>query len=234
MAEEEKNTGKPKFKQRLKNTWEEFKKFVSRGNVIDMAVGVIIGGAFNAVVTAVTNILLSICTWGVPGGISGLITVLPATNASQTGYRDILVGGTALLPKYSTSEWVHLTQAEDFTSAISDMYTLRGATYYYNGLALIDWGALINAVISFVIIALTLFVILKVFTAMKSARNRALSAAKLRVESYMAERNSKADTTEDKTAEDDDKAECEKTAEGAPKEAPVEEAKSDSTAESSN
>ena len=47
-------------------TLDEFKKFISRGNVIDLAVGVIIGGAFTKIVTAlVENIitpLLSVVT----------------------------------------------------------------------------------------------------------------------------------------------------------------------------
>ena len=39
----------------MKKFFEEFKKFISRGNVMDMAVGVIIGGAF---LSAVINFLL--------------------------------------------------------------------------------------------------------------------------------------------------------------------------------
>lgn len=39
----------------MKKFFEEFKKFALRGNVIDMAVGVIIGGAFTGVVNAVSN-----------------------------------------------------------------------------------------------------------------------------------------------------------------------------------
>lgn len=42
-----------------KNIFTEFKDFISRGNVLDMAVGVIIGGAFTAIVTSVTTDLLS-------------------------------------------------------------------------------------------------------------------------------------------------------------------------------
>ena len=34
---------------------EDFKKFILRGNVMDMAVGVIVGGAFTAIVTSVNN-----------------------------------------------------------------------------------------------------------------------------------------------------------------------------------
>ncbi len=38
---------------------EEFKKFISRGNVMDLAVGVIIGGAFQAIVTSLVNDLIT-------------------------------------------------------------------------------------------------------------------------------------------------------------------------------
>ena len=39
----------------MKKFAEEFKKFISRGNVMDMAVGVIIGGAFTAIVNSLVN-----------------------------------------------------------------------------------------------------------------------------------------------------------------------------------
>lgn len=39
----------------MKKFFEEFKKFISRGNVMDMAVGVIIGGAFTAIVNSLVN-----------------------------------------------------------------------------------------------------------------------------------------------------------------------------------
>jgi len=35
--------------------WQEFKKFVARGNVLDLAVGVVIGGAFSAIITSLVN-----------------------------------------------------------------------------------------------------------------------------------------------------------------------------------
>lgn len=41
--------------KRVTNFWMEFKKFISRGNVIDLAVGVIIGGAFTAIVNSLVN-----------------------------------------------------------------------------------------------------------------------------------------------------------------------------------
>jgi len=39
----------------MKNFVEEFKKFIARGSVMDMAVGVIIGGAFTAIVNSLVN-----------------------------------------------------------------------------------------------------------------------------------------------------------------------------------
>ena len=35
--------------------WSEFKKFAFRGNVVDMAVGVMIGGAFNSIISSLVN-----------------------------------------------------------------------------------------------------------------------------------------------------------------------------------
>lgn len=39
----------------MKKIFKEFKEFISKGNVIDMAVGVIIGGAFSKIVTSLVN-----------------------------------------------------------------------------------------------------------------------------------------------------------------------------------
>ena len=39
----------------MKKFIEDFKKFALKGNVVDMAVGVIIGGAFNKIVTSLVN-----------------------------------------------------------------------------------------------------------------------------------------------------------------------------------
>ncbi|MDO4271065.1 MAG: large conductance mechanosensitive channel protein MscL [Eubacteriales bacterium] len=43
----------------MKKFFEEFKAFALRGNVMDMAIGVIIGGAFSSIVTALTDNLIS-------------------------------------------------------------------------------------------------------------------------------------------------------------------------------
>ncbi len=45
---------KDQIKQ-LNQTAEDFKKFITRGNVVDMAVGVIIGGAFGKIVTSLVS-----------------------------------------------------------------------------------------------------------------------------------------------------------------------------------
>ena len=42
----------------MKKTMKEFKEFIAKGNVIDMAVGVIIGGAFGKIVTSLVNDIL--------------------------------------------------------------------------------------------------------------------------------------------------------------------------------
>ncbi len=51
-------------KEKKKGFFKEFKDFIMRGNVLDMAVGVIIGGAFTAIVNALSNnILKPIINW---------------------------------------------------------------------------------------------------------------------------------------------------------------------------
>lgn len=42
-----------------KGFFNEFREFISRGNVMDMAVGVIIGGAFSGIVTSLTEDIIS-------------------------------------------------------------------------------------------------------------------------------------------------------------------------------
>ena len=42
----------------MKSMWSEFKKFAVKGNVIDLAVGVIIGSAFSKIVTSLVNDIL--------------------------------------------------------------------------------------------------------------------------------------------------------------------------------
>lgn len=62
----------------LKKIWGEFKKFITRGNVLDLAVGVVVGSAFTAIVTSLTNdIIMPLINSVVgDGGLSSLCTVL--------------------------------------------------------------------------------------------------------------------------------------------------------------
>ena len=54
----------------MKTFMNEFKEFISRGSVMDMAVGIIIGGAFTAIITAlVDNIIMPVIS-AIFGGIS--------------------------------------------------------------------------------------------------------------------------------------------------------------------
>lgn len=66
----------------MKKFFGEFKKFITRGNILDLAVGVIVGGAFTAIVTSLTNnIIRPIINWiialiGGKEGLSAVYTVL--------------------------------------------------------------------------------------------------------------------------------------------------------------
>ena len=54
----------------MKKFFEEFKEFISKGNVVDMAVAVIIGNAFKAIITAlVDNVIMPLISLAV-GGIN--------------------------------------------------------------------------------------------------------------------------------------------------------------------
>ena len=43
----------------IRKFFEEFKKFISKGNVMDMAVGIIIGGAFTSIVSSLVNDIIN-------------------------------------------------------------------------------------------------------------------------------------------------------------------------------
>ena len=60
----------------MKKLFKEFKEFINRGSVMDLAVGMIIGAAFTAIITAVVNgILKPLINW-IPVSTTGLQTVL--------------------------------------------------------------------------------------------------------------------------------------------------------------
>ncbi|MBQ7924450.1 MAG: large conductance mechanosensitive channel protein MscL [Clostridia bacterium] len=79
-------------KHRIKNFFGEFKKFITRGNVLDMAVGVIVGGAFTGIVNGLSNYILKpIINWIIAlvigdNGLENAVTFLgnPAYAADGT------------------------------------------------------------------------------------------------------------------------------------------------------
>lgn len=56
-------------KKAVTNEFSEFKKFISRGNVVDMAVGVIVGSAFGKIVTSIVNDILMPIIGMILGGL---------------------------------------------------------------------------------------------------------------------------------------------------------------------
>ena len=68
--------------KRVKGFFAEFKTFISRGNVLDMSVGVIVGGAFTAIVNGLSNFILKpIINWLLAlilgtDSLSGIYTML--------------------------------------------------------------------------------------------------------------------------------------------------------------
>lgn len=55
---------------KIKSTfWSDFKVFINRGNVVDMAVGVVIGGAFGKIVTGLVNYIINPCVSLLTGGV---------------------------------------------------------------------------------------------------------------------------------------------------------------------
>ncbi len=166
-----------KTKREKGKLWKEFKEFINKGNALMLAVGVVIGGAFSAITNAFVNILLSVCTWAVPGGLKGLVTVLPALNDTQRGVEGIgqkFTDITDATIKYAASQGVTITKDSDtfvqWQTALKGLYTLHGSTWTYNMSAVIDWGTLINAAISFIIIALVLFIVVKVANAIAAKK----------------------------------------------------------------
>lgn len=130
----------------MKKLIQEFKAFILRGNVLDMAVGVIVGGAFNTIVTTLNkSILMPVVNWGlshIPGMSSGLYTILPNSKLADS-------------------------------STAADAVILGPNGQAYTVLNYIDWSAFIESILNFFFIALTLFIILKVFTTL-SAKRRVL------------------------------------------------------------
>ena len=128
-----------------KGFFGEFKEFITRGNVLDMAVGVIIGGAFTAIVTALTSGILQPVINFLIGKIMG--------NASLESARTILGKVVATDGKF----YDNLIQIAEHNRLYPDgqIAVDWGKTNY------IDWGTFISAIINFLLVALILFCIIK-------------------------------------------------------------------------
>ena len=126
----------------VKSFWTDFKKFITRGNVLDMAVGVIVGSAFTAIVNALSNnILKPLINW--------LIAVIVGADSLENIH-------TVLFPVY-----------------------LEDNTIDWANTIFIDWGAFINAIINFLLIALTLFTIVRVLTNIQKKMEERANAEKI-------------------------------------------------------
>lgn len=108
---------------------KEFKEFAMKGNVVDMAVGIIIGGAFGSIITSLVNDVM-----------------MPPVG--------LLLGGL------------------DF----KDMFISLGAKTYAtlaearkDNAAVIAWGAWLNTVINFLIVAACMFAVVKAMNAAKKS-----------------------------------------------------------------
>lgn len=111
--------------------WSDFKEFIAKGNVLDMAVGVVVGGAFNKIVTSLVNDI-----------------IMPLVS--------LLVGGT------SVADWKWVIKAAEYDEAGNVLKAESALTY----------GAFIQNVIDFLIVAFTIFVVLRVFTKLQFKRKK--------------------------------------------------------------
>ena len=120
----------------MKKIVQEFKKFIMRGNIVDMAVGVIVGSSFTAIVNALSNNILK-----------PLINFLLA----------LIFGANSLSDVYTFLG----EPVRDELGAI----VLEESIY-------IDWGAFINAIINFFLVAFVLFMIVKVVNTLREGKKK--------------------------------------------------------------
>ena len=126
----------------MKKFFAEFKKFITRGNVVDMAVGVIVGSSFTAIVNALSNNILKPVINYLLALIFGANSLSEVYTFLQRGYKDVL---------------------DEAGNVIGQELDLAQSIY-------IDWGTFINAIINFLLIALVLFTIVKVFNGVRDTQ----------------------------------------------------------------
>jgi large conductance mechanosensitive channel len=77
--------------------WDEFKNFAFKGNAFDLAVGVIMGGAFGKIVDSIVNDLIMPIVGSVSGGADFSNYFLPLNKAvTATNYADAVKQGATL------------------------------------------------------------------------------------------------------------------------------------------
>ena len=59
-----------KIKKEKSTFWSDFKKFITKGNVLDMAVAVVVATAFNAIVTGLVKNIITPCVTYLTSGVS--------------------------------------------------------------------------------------------------------------------------------------------------------------------
>lgn len=122
-----------KNKNKITGILKEFKTFITRGNVIDMATGVIVAGAFTKIITALTNnVFLPVVNY--------LVSL--ATNGKQVLLISILNKKPYFL--------------ESVNDAGEIVKTVNPECIF------IDWGIVLEAVVNFILIAAIIFTIVKV------------------------------------------------------------------------
>ncbi len=126
----------------MKKFFAEFKKFITRGNVVDMAVGVIVGSSFTAIVNALSNNILKPVINYLLALLFGADSLSEVYTFLQRGYKDVL---------------------DETGNVIGQELDLAQSIY-------IDWGTFINAIINFLLIALVLFTIVKIFNGVRDGQ----------------------------------------------------------------
>ena len=90
----------------MKKFLKEFKEFAMKGNVIDLAIGVIIGAAFGKVVTAVIDIFLN-----------PILEALPKMENGGTGFAGSLISFCAVLVEFILTALVLFLIIKDINKA---------------------------------------------------------------------------------------------------------------------
>jgi large conductance mechanosensitive channel len=138
----------------MKKFFEEFRKFIMRGNIVDMSVGVIVGGAFTSIVNGLTNnILKPIINW----------------------FLAMLLGTDSLSEVFTYLKRVEVPELDANGVATGKMIVDLNQSIY------IDWGSFINAIINFLIIAFVLFVIVKAINSINDSHKK-LQDLQLRID----------------------------------------------------